>query len=253
MIDIFIATFARYNLLAYDSLAVWTLLKPKLEEILKARQEQRASHERDIRIHKKTMFLRDLIRESIGKEMFVEISKELEESWLKELVLRDDATYEFTEADLELVKEKIVKKNEEEKRQLLKESSEKLIQTRCDYGLKMIPENIEDSSAEDIALNCLLHPTAISTSKGHLFNLMPYSETLSNMWRANYAYYASREPGPFEPASKEIMDIADILHRAIIPDVKSMNDLKGNFVCMRCPPPIRRMKPWKILVSHLGT
>lgn len=186
--------------------------------------------------------------------MFVNIPKELEEPWLKELILRDDATYEFTDNDLESVKNNFIVKNGERKEKLLKEHTKELIKVRFRHGFNMVPVNIEDPSVEGIARDCLFHPTAVIASERGLSSLLLYSEALSYEWQFNSGYYVHHNKlGPFEPVSKEILDIAGILHRTIIPDVRSMDDLKGKFLCMRCPPPVRRMMHWKDLVSHLDT
>ena len=237
------------HIFVIDFLAVWTTLKPKLEEIIQARREQRNIYERDTRIEEKTRFLRNLICKSIGKEMYVDITKELESPWIKELILRDDANYKLTRDDLNSVEEDMKAQNIKEKKRVLKETAKKLIQARYDYNLNMVPENLEDSSAEDIALDCLFHPTAVTYIYS---NLISYSEAFSRMWRANSGFEVHLYvPGPIEPASKEIMRIADKIHRSVIPDVKSMSDLKGNFICMRCPPPVRRIQTWEKLVSFL--
>ena len=176
---------------------------------------------------------------------------------MKQMIYKDEATYEISDSDLETLQDYIEKSNQNHKDRILKGFAEQLVKARSDYGLPPIPDNICNLK-KGLDETLLYHPTSLcrdaqdGTDQDYLTT---YSVIISRMLGDNSLFNRSSQVGlgKVTPGLLRDLLVAERLHLTVIPNVLSVTDIDSenvSFICLRCHPFDRRLRPWGGLVRR---
>lgn len=238
---------------------VWKNIRPRLEGTIRLRREAHVAIERSKVVPKRELKIRQHAAKILGAEKYLTSSLVLEMPRATRLILKEDASYEITEADLETLGEDIMELNIIQKSAVLEDAAVKLKEARRECGLEELPTNI-DSLSEQLEVNInkqlLCHPTAIGISYDKSQDF--YIVSLKKMLRLNALTFSS--PCHFsdpmldlecEDVDRYLLHIADALYDSVDIDAKTVADASAlgcSFLCLRCKTENQVLFGWKDLV-----